>query len=256
MGYRAGLVTENATDAIRVGTLCKAEEVDMESLDTSTIAAEVARLAPQHVGSLPYKTGCSLLEAFSGTLATLDLNMLGENVITLAALPASVDTMRYYLRCAEGGPLDASMEDPLYRAYLWEHAKSRAFVSTDKGYIGIAPNSAQEGDVVYAILSCWSLIILRPVESFEYRFQAVGECFLYGLNHGEAVLGTLPAHIRGGYRYNTDLSVWYQVYRNVDTDEVSFEDPRLLALGIHPGFEANEVVPNRVTSEALEEEGI
>lgn len=260
-GFASAPITEHLDQglikvaAVRAGTLCKVDEVCLPSSDTSTIAAEVARLAPAHVESLPYKTGCSLLEAFSGTLATLDLNMSGGNVTFFPTLHASIDTVRSYLRCAEGTPLIDSIEDRTYRGYLWQGTTDRAFVSTDEGYIGLAPESAREGDVVYAILSCRSLIVLRPVEGFENRFQVVGVCFLYGLNHGEAILGSLPGHVRGEYHFDREADVWRDVYRNVDTDEISLEDPRLLALGIHPGLGANSL-PNRVSGETLEKAGV
>ncbi|KUI70762.1 hypothetical protein VM1G_11678 [Cytospora mali] len=132
---------------------------------------------------------------------------------------------------------------------------NRAFVSTHEGYMGIAPASAREGDAVYAIPSCPCLIVLRPVQAFEDRFQVVGACFLYGLNNGEAALGVQPSHIRTELQFIPEARGWCHVYRNIDTGEVSYEDPRLLALGIHPRL-GQSGVPMRVSAETLERAGV
>lgn len=237
-GYIYASVIERLDDgiievaAVRAGTLCKVVEISIPSPDTRAIATEVARLAPAHVESRPYKTGCSLLEAFCGTLVTLDLNMLTKEFFNLTS-NESVETVRTYLRYAEGVRLSApSLEQRIYGDYLWGAVQNRAFISTYEGYIGLAPKHARKGDVVYAILSCRSLIVLRPVEGFETRFQVVGECFLYGLNHGEAVLGNLPEHIRKEYRFHYEGGFWYDGYCKVHNNEILAKDPRHQALGL------------------------
>lgn len=241
--------------ATRVGTLCKVDGMFIPSSgDASLIAARITTLAPARVETLPYPTGCSLLGAFCGTLVAQDLKTARENRAYLPNLRECVEAVRSCLRWEDGASA-CSGESLKYLGNVHLATKCRGLVAADNGYIGLAPASAHEGDVVYAVLSCASLIVLRPVEGSAGRFQVIGECFLYGMNNGEALLGSLPAHFQVECHFYPEAGEWCNAYRNVKTDEVSLEDPRLSALGIHPGFAANSL-PRRVSSEILEKAGV
>ncbi|KAI3318140.1 hypothetical protein HD806DRAFT_549483 [Xylariaceae sp. AK1471] len=62
------------------------------------------------------------------------------------------------------------------------------FVVTEKGYVGVAPNLAQIGDVI-AILKGGSVpfILRKSVESLG-AFRLVGDCYIHGIMHGEGLL--------------------------------------------------------------------
>ena len=65
----------------------------------------------------------------------------------------------------------------------------RKLVTTEKGYIGIAPQPAEQDDVIAVLLGCSVPFILRKVngQSGEVRWRIVGECYVHGIMDGEAM---------------------------------------------------------------------
>jgi len=66
-------------------------------------------------------------------------------------------------------------------------------VTTDTGFLGLAPETARKGDMVVALFSCNFPVILRP---FGNLFKYIGECYVQGLMRGEAII----ALKRGDYQ--------------------------------------------------------
>ena len=60
----------------------------------------------------------------------------------------------------------------------------RRLFTTIKGYLGMALETSQKGDVICVLLGCTTPIALRPVGN---RFRYVGECYLHGLMEGKAM---------------------------------------------------------------------
>jgi hypothetical protein len=59
-------------------------------------------------------------------------------------------------------------------------------VTTERGYLGLAPDQAQVGDVV-AVLNGGELpSILRPTNKAK-EFQYVGDVYVHGIMNGEAL---------------------------------------------------------------------
>lgn len=58
----------------------------------------------------------------------------------------------------------------------------RRLFTTVSGFIGLAPETAQSGDVIAVVLGCNFPVVLRPCGD-EYRI--VGECYAHGLMDGE-----------------------------------------------------------------------
>ncbi len=71
---------------------------------------------------------------------------------------------------------------------LASHFRSWRFFTTMNGYAGVGPNTCQPGDKVVVIFGCASPLILRPVETHN---ELVGECYVHGIMHGEAMRGPL-----------------------------------------------------------------
>jgi hypothetical protein len=69
---------------------------------------------------------------------------------------------------------------------LTSHFRSWRFFTTMNGYAGLGPNTCQPGDKVVIILGCASPLVLRAVES---HYELVGECYVHGIMHGEAMRG-------------------------------------------------------------------
>jgi hypothetical protein len=72
----------------------------------------------------------------------------------------------------------------------------RAFFKTREGYFGACSDSANTGDQVVIVLGCKSPLVLRTDRTFtlqrETFYRVVGECYVPGVMHGEALLGPLP----------------------------------------------------------------
>lgn len=71
-------------------------------------------------------------------------------------------------------------------ASVEEFTRSRSFMATTRGYIGLIPEHAQTGDVICVLLGGPTPYVLRPVDDGNYIL--VGECYVYGLMNGEALV--------------------------------------------------------------------
>jgi len=60
----------------------------------------------------------------------------------------------------------------------------RRLVTTKRGYVGMALETTQKGDVIGVHLGCTMPVVLRPVGD---HFRVVGECYIHGLMEGEAM---------------------------------------------------------------------
>lgn len=130
------------------------------------------------------------------------------------------------------------------------------------------------GDQVYALLGCSYSILLRCASAGS--FQVVGPCIAQGLMDGEGILGRVPRPWEVTVAPNT-LGIFEQVFRSLDTGEMTKEDPRLPPLPpswkymdlehrlhdqIHPhvfeNLDTGEILKSdpRMSPEALKERGI
>ncbi|KAL8928745.1 MAG: hypothetical protein Q9208_001523 [Pyrenodesmia sp. 3 TL-2023] len=102
----------------------------------------------------------------------------------------------------------------------------RAFIITsNKGMIGLAPDTCRENDCIVILLGCESPMVLRPTNDGYYT--VVGECYVHGLMEGEALLGPLPAHCKRIVRYDEGTNGHYDVFVDREQGEYNVEDPRL-----------------------------
>ncbi|KAL1626930.1 hypothetical protein SLS54_002468 [Diplodia seriata] len=60
----------------------------------------------------------------------------------------------------------------------------RAFVVTEKGFLGLAPEKVAEGDVVCFFMGCSDPFVLRPLQG-KHTFLFVGETYIPGIMDGE-----------------------------------------------------------------------
>ncbi len=61
----------------------------------------------------------------------------------------------------------------------------RRLITTETGYIGLAPMASQRGDKVCVLFGCSTPVILRPLAGNGYEF--IGECYVHGIMEGEAI---------------------------------------------------------------------
>ncbi|KAL1636108.1 hypothetical protein SLS58_009957 [Diplodia intermedia] len=64
----------------------------------------------------------------------------------------------------------------------------RAFVVTEKGLLGLAPEKVAEGDVVCFFMGCSDPFVLRPLQG-KHTFLFVGETYIPGIMDGEWIAG-------------------------------------------------------------------
>jgi hypothetical protein len=64
------------------------------------------------------------------------------------------------------------------------YATNRRFFITEQGQIGLAPKEARRGDTICVLFGCSVPVVLREKQDI---FTFVGECYVDGLMHGEAV---------------------------------------------------------------------
>ena len=60
----------------------------------------------------------------------------------------------------------------------------RRMVVTQKGYLGLAPDLAEEGDCVVLVKGGRVPLVLRRIDKGE-RWELVGDSYVYGIMHGE-----------------------------------------------------------------------
>ena len=63
----------------------------------------------------------------------------------------------------------------------------RRLVTTETGFLGLAPDEVEVGDTVAVILGCNFPVLLRP---FDNGYKYVGECYVDGVMDGEAIEAT------------------------------------------------------------------
>jgi hypothetical protein len=117
-----------------------------------------------------------------------------------------------------------SKSDELFINRASSMLRGRSAYNTSGGTFGIAPNSAEPGDIIVVLLGFLSAMILRPFYGNTYK--VVGESYCNGYMCCESFLGSLP---------NTHRMVWltekrrahvYPVYLELDSSTTQVEDPR------------------------------
>ena len=119
---------------------------------------------------------------------------------------------------------DDSQERLSYFARVATAIRGRSFLTTDDGYVGLAPIASKPGDEICVLLACRSPLVLRPCGDGSYK--VVGECYIDGLMQRTAVLGPLPSKWQRFSRYFDEYSRDYDAFLNHQTGEFQIEDPR------------------------------
>jgi hypothetical protein len=106
---------------------------------------------------------------------------------------------------AVGGSAETPIKVKYYEAssYYWlalstvilNQTLYRGFLTIESGYMGLAPFTAQEGDMIYLLPDGERPFILRPVGSNE--FHLVGQCYTHKLIYGGALPSSNGQHGSG-----------------------------------------------------------
>ena len=65
----------------------------------------------------------------------------------------------------------------------------RRMIFSKKGYIGLGPAAARQGDLLCALPGGQALYVVREVEGLESQFEFIGECYVHGLMDGALMKG-------------------------------------------------------------------
>lgn len=82
-----------------------------------------------------------------------------------------------------------------------------------------------------ALLGCKSPMLLRPCADETDSYSVVGECYVHGLEDGQAILGPLPDGYQAQLAKSKDGQSTALLFRDTATGAVSAQDPRLEPLG-------------------------
>ncbi|KAF2755680.1 hypothetical protein EJ05DRAFT_478640, partial [Pseudovirgaria hyperparasitica] len=106
----------------------------------------------------------------------------------------------------------------------------RALFLSEHNQLGVGPKNSKPGDVVFLLLGWSNPFVLRPVRRPDGTvYQLVGECYLDGHAHDEAVLGPLPSGYEAMmYSPSRPLEEYTQAYYNTTTGDIQRLDPRIL----------------------------
>lgn len=211
-------------------------------LDENITALEtINELLPREDIDGEYPGGGPLIEAYMRTFCCENFeDAFIPPVPSIISYAGSVKVVRGLIE----DPASANLENIVgltYASRFRFYGQGRLFFFDDKGYVGMCPSSTLPDDQIWVVMGCPSPLILRAQENGRYKI--VGECFVQGLMDGEAFLGRIPAtHERVVMADNVSLRSLI-VYRNRETEELSFQDPRL-------GPPAEHWIPNRFTRES------
>ena len=230
---------------VRCATITKTTKIHIadHSMEWKALVGEMQKLVPSDLFSASYRSGCSLLQAFCGTLICDQFPVSDPPRADLLNMSSRMKALRRFVQGSVEDKFDAEYENRSYAGLFHSYAKGRSFMLTHEGYIGLAPASAEEGDIVVVPLGCSSPIVLRP--STKGYFQVVGECFVFGLTYGEALLGPQPDDFEVVLRYHDVVHDIFLAFRSKTTGTASWEDPRLRSLGLSNGVDKNGL-PNKI----------
>ncbi|KAL8878535.1 MAG: hypothetical protein Q9198_003674 [Flavoplaca austrocitrina] len=108
------------------------------------------------------------------------------------------------------------------------HGRNRSIFITRKGQLGLAPQASRPGDFIVVFLGCRSPMVLRPKGNNAYL--VVGEAYIDGLMTGEAFLGPLPSNWQYVHRYDATTGCRWETFIDRVQNKYQSEDPRVGSL--------------------------
>ncbi|KAK4220815.1 heterokaryon incompatibility protein-domain-containing protein [Podospora fimiseda] len=130
-----------------------------------------------------------------------------------------------------------SSDDGEYLGGRSEYLKGYKLIFTEGGYLGLAPETTREGDLVCVFLGASLLKVLRNHQDDPLTYTLVGQCYIPGLMNGEALIGELSTEWSFKY-FTNEWGRWQPRCINSVTGEIvgPDKDPRLGDLP--PGWES------------------
>ncbi|KAK1242546.1 hypothetical protein MKX08_005358 [Trichoderma sp. CBMAI-0020] len=188
---------------------------------------------PENLYTGTYVTGEPLIDAFAKTLLQNDLR---ERNPTDKGWPTLAEWRAYCKRhifSESAEPLEILNSSHYLDDMVSGRCGRRVYMETVEGYIGLGPRDCMPGDTICVIPGCNSPVVLRQTR--DGNFRLVGSSFVYGLNDGQTLLGSLnhPWRVQIFDHPDQDFRIEHRYY-NQETRELAVSDPRLED---HPDWE-------------------
>lgn len=220
---RKGARILSATGVISAN-VAKVEGMEFQ-IDPVSVVDVTRKLSPPNIERSAYVSRGSLFDAFISTVCANTFSHTYQQPRT--DFPRFEETRKVVLAVLKDPGLVPKFllgSDALkYLGSIHHYCNNRSFVTTEEGYIGLAPKATNSGDLVCVLLGCPQPLILRPTSGFQC--QVVGECYVHGLMAGEALLGTLPDHYQAIQVFEDNG--YYSGFVNTQTGKVQYSDPRM-----------------------------
>lgn len=188
---------------------------------------------PQDLLQRGYPGGGTLLDAYC---ATLRAGYFTERWPVHAGM-SFTDWKSLYLHLRSSRPTTQAARTKEFENvdlyWCLKLIRGRVFFETADKYIGMGPPSTQPGDVVAVLLGCKVPMVLRPTSGCKVAgeiFKVVGECYVHGIDDASSLLGSLPQDWRIEFGKVTSGFAAQHKYRNLRTNQVTDDDPRLPSL--------------------------
>ncbi|MCJ1456134.1 hypothetical protein MMC28_006493 [Mycoblastus sanguinarius] len=192
--------------------------------DNSTlteILAEIRRLAPSDILG-----DASALDTYCRTLCTSRFaHSFFPPCSIYPHLQQSTDSLIKFFEHQNDNNVDLNLCDPDFLNAVSHFCEGRSIFQAMDGNIGLAPKMAQPGDLVAILLGCKVPILLRP--DTNHRYRVVGECYMDGVTHGEALLGPLPTPFEAVHVCLEEEMDYCGGFVDRRTGITQFNDPRL-----------------------------
>ena len=216
-------------DGVKAATISKI--LQTMPMDFSGILKSLRDTEPADLRTRTYPTGETLLDAYC---AVLRAGFLRERW-TIYVGPSLEEWKAQYLgiisSLATDLPMSAESMDSAEVSWCLKLLRGRTVFETQDGFVGIGPPSARSGDTVCVLLGSKVHMLLRPFSNVtESGFTVIGECYVHGLDDGVTLLGPLPSDWKIQVGKGPSSVAAVHRYKNLVTDKVAEEDPRLAAL--------------------------
>ncbi|KAG9202648.1 hypothetical protein G6514_004140 [Epicoccum nigrum] len=163
------MVTEGGTLEVKgviVDSICFASEVLQSSTTTPASLYRVWTSARQSQTKWPYRTAATLLEPFLDVLAVLgyygDADSWYENRTAYMDCFERLDSeMQTHGTVTWDQDQVSRLEATPFHGFISAATSGKRFIVTERGYVGLAPAVAREGDACAIIFGCCSPCILR-----------------------------------------------------------------------------------------------
>ncbi|KAF5677435.1 heterokaryon incompatibility protein [Fusarium denticulatum] len=174
----------------------------------------------------PYPGGGTYLDAFAATF--IQDGRIERRPAEGFTLEHVKERFKTEFLSTASTPVSKLTRGDMMEYVIWTRSKGRAMVTTERGSIGLACTFAKpvSGDVICVVLGCDFPVLLRPCGDNTWKF--LSDCYVWDIEATQGLLGPLPSPWQAQLLYDPVTEQRsYARYHNLETGELTAEDPRL-----------------------------